>query len=283
VDEKALAVGQITSGRHQRRIGPRPLENEVPKAVLQELITRVTGAAKPARGFRAVELLHNSKGAVLRHRFSEQGSPLRTAREQRVGPPLMAQFVGDERGVDGILGRLHKASRTPVREALARLAQDGYVEHVAQRGQFVAPVTREVIRDHFELRRLLEGSAAALVARNRDGAQLETLKRAALDLNSDQAAEMLPDGAFGFHAALAAATGNRVWIHLLANCLGQIYRGLTFGLSVAHLRARDRVDHPAIVEAIERRDAEKARARMEHHIDRTLDAVLSASWSPGGR
>jgi DNA-binding GntR family transcriptional regulator len=178
---------------------------------------------------------------------------------------------------ESMLGRLHVASRTPVREALARLRRDGYVMHVPRRGQFVAPVTQRGLRDLFELRRVLEGSAAALGARRHDGSQLDMMKRAAEEPRADHAGGGLPDRAFEFHLAVAAATRNQALMRQVEDCLSQIYRCLTFTLNVARLRASDRDDHCAIVRAIERRDPDEAREQMQGHIDRTLKAVIGGA------
>jgi DNA-binding GntR family transcriptional regulator len=59
-------------------------------------------------------------------------------------------------------------SKTPVREALARLRRDGLVEPIARSGYHVAPVTLKDARDLFALLVLLEGEAASLAARHMD-------------------------------------------------------------------------------------------------------------------
>ena len=48
-------------------------------------------------------------------------------------------------------------SRTPIREGLARLWQEGYLDRVVGHGYFVARVTVQQIHDTFDVRRLLEG------------------------------------------------------------------------------------------------------------------------------
>src|SRR4051794_41361108 len=54
----------------------------------------------------------------------------------------------------------HGMSRTPIREGLARLWQEGYLDRVVGHGYFVARVTVQQIHDTFDVRRLLEGAAA---------------------------------------------------------------------------------------------------------------------------
>src|SRR5690606_17107275 len=72
-----------------------------------------------------------------------------------------------------VLGEVEQAtrlgiSRTPLREALSRLAADGVVEARAGRGLVVAAVSPDAVRGLFELREALETAAAALAAERRE-------------------------------------------------------------------------------------------------------------------
>src|SRR6185436_17353717 len=77
------------------------------------------------------------------------------------------------------LARQLRASRTPVREALSRLIEEGYVERVPGRGYFVTPITVTLIQNVFEVRRLLEGAAAARAAEFADAAAIARLRELA--------------------------------------------------------------------------------------------------------
>src|SRR3954454_5047153 len=72
----------------------------------------------------------------------------------RPGAPLSEVSLASEHGM----------SRTPIREGLARLWQEGYLERVVGHGYFVGRVTVQQIHDTFDVRRLLEGAAAARAA-----------------------------------------------------------------------------------------------------------------------
>ena len=67
-------------------------------------------------------------------------------------------------------------SRTPVREALARLVGDGLAEPLGGRGLVVSPVSAENVTELFELRQALEAQAAALAAERRDAARFVALQ-----------------------------------------------------------------------------------------------------------
>lgn len=74
----------------------------------------------------------------------------------------------------------HGMSRTPIREGLARLWQEGYLERIVGHGYFVARVSLQCVHDTFEVRRLLEAAAAARaaeVATDADVAHIQALSR----------------------------------------------------------------------------------------------------------
>ncbi|MGH2357436.1 MAG: FadR/GntR family transcriptional regulator, partial [Candidatus Limnocylindria bacterium] len=121
------------------------------------------------------------------------------------------------------LGRRFAVSRAVVREAIARLKSDGYVETRQGAGAFVAarpgllsfkltaeePLGREDLRQIQELRIAVEGAAAELAARRRTGADI-----AAIRAELDTMAEAIRRGTDGsdadgrFHRAIARATHN---------------------------------------------------------------------------
>ena len=77
--------------------------------------------------------------------------------------------------LESLLAQQLKTSRTPVREALARLHEEGYVEKVPGRGFFVGRITMTLVQNIFEVRRLLEGAAAARAAELADAPALAHL------------------------------------------------------------------------------------------------------------
>lgn len=163
-------------------------------------------------------------------------------------------------------------SRTPVREAVLRLADAGLVSIERNRGVRIRGVTAEDVRDVFELRLLIEVPAAAHAAR-RAGATL----RAELEEASARLHEVAVTGdpaAFGvadrrLHALIASAVGNR---HVIAEIerlrdLIQVRGASTIG------RSRTTVDvageHDAIVAAIGSADPAAAGRAMRDHLVHT--------------
>ena len=100
-------------------------------------------------------------------------------------------------------------SRTPVREAFQSLAAEGLLELRMNRGAVVAAIDEKFIRDHFEVRILLESEAVGRAARfGMDTAPLEQLQQWAEEHRKDMTGEQYRDYNQRFHIALWKAAGN---------------------------------------------------------------------------
>ena len=175
------------------------------------------------------------------------------------------------------LARAFGMSRTPVREMLTRLHQDGWVERVPSRGYFVARVTLRAIQDSFEVRRLLEGAAAAAAATHATPEEVADLRRLTRGETED-AANLAECAAANraFHQAVAAASHNQLASELIAHCMATMDRVLALGVNALPLQRGTNAEHRAIVEAIARRNAAGARVAMEEHLDRCAQLLRDA-------
>jgi len=119
------------------------------------------------------------------------------------------------------LARQIRTSRTPVREALSRLLEEGYVERVPARGYFVTPITVTLIQNVFEVRRLLEGAAAARAAEFADPAAIARLRAlATCEYAGEDAASFrkAAEANGAFHLAVAQASRNAIIVDLVRHC-----------------------------------------------------------------
>jgi DNA-binding GntR family transcriptional regulator len=170
---------------------------------------------------------------------------------------------------DSELARACGISRTPVREALCRLLEEGYVERIAGRGFYVTRITMKLVQDTFEVRRLLEAQAAACAADRRDSDALKRLRQLApIPSGADaQAREAAQEANAQFHLAVAHTSGNAVLLDLVQNCLDQVNRFMALGVPLQTVQARGTAEHMSIVDAIEKRDRAAATQAMERHLD----------------
>lgn len=174
------------------------------------------------------------------------------------------------------LALAHGMSRTPVREALSRLCHERYVERLAGRGFFVARVTVQAITETYEVRRLVEGWAAARAAERATPDLIARMRSLAERQDDEVTGVEAGRNNTHFHLAVAAAAGNHLAADLIEQTLAQIDRFITLGVGFAPFKTGSGAAHSEIVDAIEARDPNEARARMEQHLDRGLALMREA-------
>lgn len=181
-----------------------------------------------------------------------------------------------ERIVERDIAEEFGTSRTPVHEAVLRLADEGLVEVVPRSGTFVARIPLAALEEANLVRHALE-TAIVERAAARAGAADAVHLRAILDAQaaataaSDYRAFHRADEAF--HAALAALSGcPGVWtIVQQAKTQMDRYRQLTLPLEGRMAGVLD--EHRAVVDAIAAGDAAGAVAAMRAHLDHVMPAV----------
>ena len=168
--------------------------------------------------------------------------------------------------------------RTPIREALLRLAAEGLVDIVPRRGMFVASIKITDLQKIFEVRMLLEGFCARLAAQRiteEQIAQMEAiLQRLGQVQNGDVETLMVIDERF--HALLYQAADNE----FLAETLERLYAP---SLRLWHL-ALDRLNdvrgaieqHRGVAEALKAGDGARAEALMQQHVTQFQQEIKSA-------
>lgn len=182
-------------------------------------------------------------------------------------------------------------SRTPVREALIRLSQDGFVQLIPNRGAVIPHVTITDIIDILHIRAANEGLAAYLVAKNASEPavkKLETSVAREEKLLSDDKADPLVISRedFEFHHLLADCCGNHRLAHILGIVDNQMHRFAhvsadTLALETLSISVRY---HRQVLDAIRDHDSAAARHAIEEHwmamrdgyIQRSLSGSLSA-------
>jgi DNA-binding GntR family transcriptional regulator len=162
----------------------------------------------------------------------------------------------------------HGMSRTPIREGLARLWQEGYLERVVGHGYFVSRVTVQQIHDTFDVRRLLEGAAAARAAELASADEIDQLRRLAMvPIDASQDYRQSETANVQFHLAIARVARNSLALELIERCLAQVDRFMSLGVNFGKFTETAMDAHLQIVDAIATGDPSVARLRMEEHLD----------------
>ncbi|WP_045016122.1 GntR family transcriptional regulator [Agrobacterium arsenijevicii] len=170
-------------------------------------------------------------------------------------------------------------SKTPVREALARLCVEGLMEAFPRRGYRVTPVTLKDMNDLFAIRGALEGTAAALAAQNLTETELETLDGLAdttYIVGENVSTKTFVASNERFHSAIASGSGNPRLHSLVMTHLEECARLFYMGTRVRDINPETTNDHHRIVAFLRQRDSEKARLAMIEHNENTRKGLLAA-------
>lgn len=181
-------------------------------------------------------------------------------------------WVSGDRLSESEIGQRLGVSRTPVREALFRLRNEGFVEVESKTGWFVRPIDFGLLDQLYDLRTVLELAAVTRLAARRDEAPaLDELKPKWLVPPAERLADPKAVGALDerFHATLVAATGNgeMARVHQEVTDRIRIVRRLDF-------TRPDRIEatydeHAKILREVLRRHGDAAQMLLRSHIERS--------------
>jgi len=209
------------------------------------------------------------------------------ARESRGGTTQRVQDVireaivslafgpGDFIQKDAICRRLG-VSRFPVSEALGRLADEGFVEVLPQRGTRVTLINLATCRQAIFLRRALEGEAMRLIAPDIDDLLIARLED---NLRAQDVAVQQGDGLrffehdHAFHQILLSRLGYDRVTAVVEAARGSLDRTRRFLLRMPQRQARSYLEHTAIVAALKARDPDAAQRAMWQHLDDSMDDI----------
>lgn len=175
-------------------------------------------------------------------------------------------------------------SRTPLREALNRLALESLVVLRPYRGYVIAPLTVADFRELCELRRIVESEAAALSARRATAEDIEELAaRSKLEytVGDQQTYVSYLRNNSAFHLALVRCTHNSQIISAVMSALDHHQRPLYLGLEVGIDAEASTAEHVEVVNAVRNHDPDRARALMLLHIGRAETRVVNALHAAG--
>ncbi|SFR15541.1 GntR family transcriptional regulator [Poseidonocella sedimentorum] len=168
-----------------------------------------------------------------------------------------------------------QTSRTPVREAIRRLEAEGLVDHQPRTGAIVRVLDYSEIMELYEMRTVLEGTAARLAARAASPMEIEELKSIHQEMirsPGDSAGQVLLNRQF--HTRLLEAARNRFLLRAAVSVEKTL---LILGPSAMEFPERMReafAEHGAVIEALEARDGAGAELAMRRHMENAQLARL---------
>jgi DNA-binding GntR family transcriptional regulator len=161
-------------------------------------------------------------------------------------------------------------SRTPVREALRRLEQDGIIQTVAGRGLVVAELTIKDVEDMLEILRLMDSHAAYLAAQRRtqeQADQLAAVAQALMVAAERRDVEGWSTADTPYHEILLAASGNQLLRQYIQDIRLRLHRITINSATRPERLLACTQEHLAVADAIVRGDADAAAQLMQKHIE----------------
>jgi len=170
----------------------------------------------------------------------------------------------DEKQLSQQLG----VSRTPIREAITLLEQEGFLRTEPRRGIFIVRKTKKQIIEMIEMWAAIESMAARLATLNASDADIAGLRRIFDEFRNaapEDHLEEYSEANIRFHQGIIGLSGS----HLLGKTIETLFihiraiRKMT--ISQKHRAARSIIDHMRIIEALEKRDTELAERLVRQH------------------
>jgi GntR family transcriptional regulator, rspAB operon transcriptional repressor len=231
----------------------------------------------PARVTRNTEAALRARTASPRR----GGRPRAATAASRIYSELRAELVSLQRRPgdpvsEAEIALFYGVSRTPVREAILKLADEGLVEVFPQSGIFVSRIPLAALPEAIIVRRALEATTAQMAAERATASQilaLHSILERQREANAEKDREAFHQADEKFHATIAEVAGypgiwtliQQVKVHV------DRYRRLT--LPQQGRIPRVIAEHEAILNAIEARDPAGARTAMERHLENLLSNI----------
>lgn len=181
---------------------------------------------------------------------------------------------GEELSLTDIASKLG-VSRTPVREAFQMLATEGFITLRMNKGALVNGINEDFIKDHFEMRMLLEGEAVVRsIRRNMNIDLLMARQQNIYPRLSTLSSEEYSQSNQEFHTSIWLASGSPKLYAFLSG----LWNGPSVGRNTNELSHRQLSveEHIQILKCIEKHDEIQGRSVMEQHIRRSMNNLLSS-------
>lgn len=168
-------------------------------------------------------------------------------------------------------------SRTPVREALRKLEEEGLVIVEKNKGASVAPITERDLIDVLEVREVLDELSVRLACKNRtenEVALLHKNMKAFPAVIATKDTEKITSHDVAFHDIIYESTGNKRLMQMMHHIQLDIYRYRLEYIRVDEYHSSIYEEHDRIAEAIEKQDVEEAAAAIRLHLKNQRETIL---------
>ncbi|TAM89277.1 MAG: GntR family transcriptional regulator [Candidimonas sp.] len=170
----------------------------------------------------------------------------------------------DERVLSEALG----VSRTPIREAMTLLEQEGFLHTVPRRGIYIQRKTKREIVEMIQMWAALESMAARLATQTAKDKEIAALRRMFDDFRDSTPADHIQEYSeanIAFHQAIVELSKSQVILDTIKNLFVHVRAIRKLTISQSDRASRSIIDHLRIIEALEKRDTELAERLVRQH------------------
>ncbi|BDC40083.1 transcriptional regulator [Paraburkholderia terrae] len=170
----------------------------------------------------------------------------------------------DDRALSESLG----VSRTPVREAMTLLEQEGFVRTIPRRGIYIVRKSKREIVEMVQMWAALESMAARLATLHATDEEIARLRHMFDQFRDSTPAEHIAeysDANIAFHQAIVELSKSQIILDTIKNIFIHVRAIRRMTISQSDRASRSIVDHLRIIEALEKRDTELAERLVRQH------------------
>ena len=176
----------------------------------------------------------------------------------------------DDRALSESLG----VSRTPVREAMTLLEQEGFVRTIPRRGIYIVRKSKREIVEMVQMWAALESMAARLATLHATDEEIARLRHMFDQFRDSTPAEHIAeysDANIAFHQAIVELSKSQIILDTIKNIFIHVRAIRRMTIAQSDRASRSIEDHMRIIEALEKRDTERVEALVRQH---SLDLAL---------
>ncbi len=179
------------------------------------------------------------------------------------------------------IARRYDVSKTPVRDAMQKLAADGLIAILPRSGYRVATITFQAVHEILDLRAAIGPHAARQAARYATPADIAELREIVREYAAPLDVGAMQQVARRFHVAIARCSRNKRVIALSESLFDELERLLRFAIDFSVKAGEHSDEHTALVDAIEAGDGERAAAIEVAHIRHAREFLIERLMTLG--
>jgi DNA-binding GntR family transcriptional regulator len=169
-------------------------------------------------------------------------------------------------------------SRTPIREALNKLEQEGFIKAFPNRGYFISDISDQEVEELYEVREVLESLAVRMAIKKGSQRDWTTLEEIISHADRGKAVRKTKDQRFEigrrFHGEIARISGNATLQQMLSVIFEKIHRVRWVDIFLIDRADESLKEHIEILNQLKRGNAKEAIAATQKHIQHSKEKIL---------